>query len=192
MHRPATSPYTHVPTSEAHIVQFYTDDAYLVGSLSQFVCSALAAGEAVVVVATKDHRQRLKKSLHAAHIDLDRVIEEGRYTTMDAAETLEKFMAGPLPDAQKFDSIVGSILRKAQTVVPGQRVAVFGEMVALLTEKGNFDGAIRLEQLWNELSQRHFFYLRCAYPVRGFRGERKGEPYSRICAEHSRVIPAEY
>ena len=54
-------------------------------------------------------------------------------------------MAGPLPDAQKFDSIVGSILRKAQTVVPGQRVAVFGEMVALLTEKGNFDGAIRLE-----------------------------------------------
>jgi len=39
---------------------------------------------------------------------------------------------------------------------------VFGEMIALLWADKKFEAAIRLEQLWNELSKTHFFDLRCA------------------------------
>ena len=182
---------TYTPNSEAHVVQFYTDDTFLVDCLSQFVCSGLGAGEAVIVITTKKHREGLMRSLEVRGIDVTGAVEQGRCIVLDAAETLSKFMDGDLPNERKFQSVIGSLIRKAETTVPGQRVAVFGEMVAVLWEKKNFEAALRLEQLWNELSKTHFFYLRCAYPTSGFQGKQKGEPYSAICAEHSVVIPAE-
>jgi hypothetical protein len=57
----------------------------------------------------------------------------------------------------------------------------------VLWAEKNFDAAIRLEQLWNELAKRISFYLPCAYPGSGF----QGEPYCAVCAEHSAVEPAE-
>ena len=38
-------------------------------------------------------------------------------------------------------------------------------MVSLLWADGKREGAVRLEQLWNELAHRHSFALRCAYPI---------------------------
>jgi hypothetical protein len=69
-------------------------------------------------------------------------------------------------------------------------VVVFGEMVAVLWKQKKYNSALLLEQLWNELAKTQFFFLRCAYPAKGFRGDMKGEPYHTICAEHSVVFPA--
>jgi len=189
--KPLVTESSCTPKGESHIVQFYTNDAFLVDCLSQFVCSGLGAGEAVIVITTKKHREGLMRSLEVRGIDVTGAVEQGRCIVLDAAETLSKFMDGDLPNERKFQSVIGSLIRKAETTVPGQRVAVFGEMVGLLWEKKKFNAALRLEQLWNELSKTHFFYLRCAYPTSGFQGKQKGEPYSAICAEHSVVIPAE-
>ena len=73
----------------------------------------------------------------------------------------------------------------------GRRVRAFGEMVSLLWERGNRDGAIALEQLWNELGKRHQFALFCAYPLSAFANDAERESLSSVCACHSRVIPAE-
>ena len=43
----------------AHVVQFYGEDEYLLDELSRFVGTALGAGEAAVVIATKEHRDGL-------------------------------------------------------------------------------------------------------------------------------------
>jgi PAS domain S-box-containing protein len=64
-------------------------------------------------------------------------------------------------------------------------------MVALLWAEGKPQAAIRLEQLWNELSKVQSFSLRCAYPISGFPRETHGKPFLEICAEHSAVIPSE-
>lgn len=56
------------------------------------------------------------------------------------------------------------------------RVRAFGEMVALLWAEGNHGGAIRLEELWNDLQNSHSFALFCAYPMNGFGGEKFAEP----------------
>jgi signal transduction histidine kinase len=64
-------------------------------------------------------------------------------------------------------------------------------MVALLWAEGNFEAAIQLEQLWNEIAQTHSFSLRCAYPLAGFGDDSHAEPFLKICTEHSAVIPAE-
>jgi PAS domain S-box-containing protein len=48
-----------------------------------------------------------------------------------------------------------------------------------------------LEQLWNDLAKTHVFSLRCAYPIGSFGHEQDTEPFLKICAEHSGVIPSE-
>jgi hypothetical protein len=100
-------------------------------------------------------------------------------------------MEGGVPNGKKFESLIGSLIRKSQSVAGGKRVAVFGEMVALLWAEKKFQAALQLEQQWNELGRTHSFYLRCAYPASGFQDEQKGEPYAAICAEHSAVMLAE-
>ncbi|HXM93676.1 MAG TPA: MEDS domain-containing protein [Candidatus Dormibacteraeota bacterium] len=188
---PFTTKSLHTTRPEAHVVQFYAEDAFLVDSLTKFVSSGLGAGKVVIVIGTKKHREGLRRSLQARGIDVTGAVKRSRYIVLDAAETMAKFMDGDLPNERKFQSLIGSLIRKVETTIPGQRVAVFGEMVALLWEKKNFEAALRLEQLWNELARTHFFYLRCAYPTSGFQGKHKGRSYSAICAEHSGVIPAE-
>jgi two-component system CheB/CheR fusion protein len=64
-------------------------------------------------------------------------------------------------------------------------------MVALLWSEGNFDAALKLEQLWNGLVRAHDFQLQCAYPMEGFSQNGHSQAFRNICAEHSHVIPTE-
>jgi MEDS: MEthanogen/methylotroph, DcmR Sensory domain len=69
-------------------------------------------------------------------------------------------------------------------------VRVFGEMVALLWNEGNARGAVRLEDLWNNLAKKIPFTLLCAYPLKTFSRETFGELLG-LCAEHSELITGE-
>ena len=172
-----------------HEVQFYSDDASILVSLTQFIQAALEAGSAVIVVATESQRNGLLEGLQAHGADVATATEQGRYIPLDADETLSIFMESAGPNREKFLSNFGALIRHAEAAEgKHNRVVVFGEMVAVLCAKGRMKAAIELEQLWNELAQTHSFYLRCAYPMTE---ELKGEPYAMLCAEHSAVVPAE-
>ena len=176
-----------------HTVQFYTDGAFLLDELSRFIGSALVAGDAAVVIATKAHREGLAQRLQSRGLDIARAIEQGRYIALDAAETLQKFVLHGWPDAPLFTEVIGSVLGQAAAAAKGKNphISVFGEMVALLWEQGNPEGAIRLEQLWNNLAQMYPMSLRCAYPMNAFDREEHGDSFLKICAQHSHVIPVE-
>jgi PAS domain S-box-containing protein len=112
---------------------------------------------------------------------------------LDAAETLSKFILEGWPDPARFEETVARLVGQVKAAAGGNppRLAVFGEMVALLWAQGKFQTAVRLEQLWNELQQRETFSLRCAYPIRGFDRAEHAEAFLAICSEHSHVIPEE-
>lgn len=189
-------PPTTIPPNwneQAHVVQFYTDDSFLVEGLAEFFGTALARGESAIVLATPEHLDGLNEQLMARGISVAKVIQQGRYIALDAAEMLAKIMGPTMPDERRFESAVSGLIRRAEAAAhtKHKRVAVFGELVALLCAGNNFKAALRLEQLWNELARTQFFQLRCAYPISGFQGELKGEPYATICAEHSLIIPAD-
>src|ERR1700688_908038 len=74
----------------AHVVQFYGEDAFLLDELSRFIGTALGAGEAAVVIATKEHRNELAERLNARGLDTAKAVAQGRYFCLDAAETLAK------------------------------------------------------------------------------------------------------
>lgn len=177
----------------AHTVQFYGEDAFLLDELSRFIGTALGAGDAALVIATRVHRDGLAQRLKARGLDTARASEQGRYVALDAAETLEKVMRDGWPDAALFAEVIGETLGQAAVAAGARdsRISAFGEMVALLWTEGKAEAAIRLEQLWNDLAQNYSLSLRCAYPMSGFDREYHSDSFLKICAEHSHVIPVE-
>jgi PAS domain S-box-containing protein/excisionase family DNA binding protein len=172
-----------------HFVHFYEADGSLLDAVSDFIGAALHAGDAGVVIATEAHRAGIEDRLRANGVDLVAARADGRYVSLNAAETLFRIMANRAPEPARFVEVVGGIIARAAE--SGRRVHAFGEMVALLHEEGNHAAVIRLEALWNDLHQEHSFSLMCGYPMGGFRGEAFAESLDDVCAEHSRVIPAE-
>jgi signal transduction histidine kinase len=179
--------------AHAHSVQFYEDDAFLLDALSRFIGSALGAGDATVVIATKAHRDGLAARLQARGLDLSHTSKQGRYVALDAAEVLAQFMRNGHPDAALFAAALGPVITRATAVAESAqpRVAAFGEMVALLWAEGQAEAALELEQLWNDLAQTHAFALLCGYPMSFFKQVADDGQLEQICSVHSHVIPAE-
>src|SRR5262245_60071952 len=149
--------------SRGHFVQFYEADAFLLDAVAEFAGTALRAGDSAVVVATPPHRDGVAERLRAYGPDVADACARGSYLPLDAAQTLARFMVDGAPDWQRFREVLGAVL--AQATAGGRGVRVFGEMVALLALEGNHAGAVRLEQLWNDLGKTHEFALFCAYPM---------------------------
>ena len=176
-----------------HDVQLYSDDAYLLDSLTTFVGREIAKGNSAIVIATKEHRDGLAERLARQYPDLCLAVEQGRYIALDAADTLSKFMVNGTPDPVLFSEVVGSTISRASAAIRGEhsRVAAYGEMVSLLWAEGEYEAVVRLEQLWNDLSKTHSFALRCGYPLKAFDRKDHSDLFLRICTEHSAVIPDE-
>ncbi len=172
-----------------HIVQFYESDGFLTGSVSRFLGAALGAGDGAILIATRTHREAIQRKLRSRGLNLSVARAEGQLVSLDAAETLGQFMVGDFPDPERFQEVIGEVVAGVGRGRP--RVKAFGEMVALLWAEGKREGAIRLEELWNDLQKTHPFSLYCAYPIRAFNGPAQEVPFHEVCTCHSRVLPAE-
>jgi CheY-like chemotaxis protein len=172
-----------------HEVRYYSDDEYFLDSFTQFIGAALKAGKAVIVVATESHRGSLLPRLQAYGLDIGDLIEQGRYISLDAAETVSTFMVNDLPDPDKFRRITGNLIAKAAKAVQLEpaRVAACGECAPFLWAQGKAEAAIRLEHLWDEIAKSHGLDVLCAYPLHSFQGGLGSHIFERICAEHSLV-----
>jgi hypothetical protein len=174
--------------TRCHEVQFYSDDEDFLESVTHFIGAALKFGNAAIVVATKPHRDILLGGLKAQGVDIDALIQQGAYVTLDAADALSTFMVNDWPDAgrflEAFNKLIDSALRTAKAKHP--RVAIFGEGVALLWAEGKREATIRLEQLSNELAKNRKVDILCAYPSSLHIQDDK-HLFGLICAEHSAV-----
>ena len=152
--------------------------------------SAVDVGNAIIIVATDEHRQQLRVALGQSGIDCGSLEADGRLQLLDSRELLNQFMVDGLPSRTQFFSTVGAIVRAAkQTSWNLQRgLTVFGEMVAVLWQEGNHAAALELEVLWNELLENGTFHLHCAYPKHFFGGGRDSALLRAICDGHSHVI----
>jgi PAS domain S-box-containing protein len=173
-----------------HAVQFYESEAFLAQSASTFIEKGLKTGESGIVIGTQDHRDAVAKQLLERKVDLRALRAKGRYISIDAAETLSRFVLDGWPDEQRFKKVIGTLLTKAAGA-PRRGVRVFCELVALLWAEGNREGAIRLEELWNELDRTQSFNLLCACWMGQFCGTSNAELFNRICRAHSVVAPTE-
>ena len=174
-----------------HMVQFYDDDTFLIAAVAEFLAGGLAGGQSLIVIATPDHRRDFALRLQSRGFDVDRAAAEGRLTMLDARETLDTFMVDSMPNAERFTARIGSAVAKCSSASERPCIRAYGEMVDLLWKDGNVIAAVRLEELWNELADRHAFSLLCAYSMSNFdRADHQGS-FSAICREHDHVFPTE-
>ena len=181
--------------SHGHSVQFYEDDRYLIETVVDFFAAGLVDGQRAVALVTRQHGAAIVQGLHEKGFDVDRTCSNGQLTLLDADELLSAFMAGGMPDATRFrralDGVLGSHARFGDGARERRPVLAFGEMVDLLCRQGNIDGAIRLEELWNELAETYTFSLLCAYSLGSFVEDTHDAALRAVCNQHAHVLPTE-
>ncbi len=173
--------------SAVHSVQFYDTHQALIDRLCGVVSSALLVGNSVLIVATKEHRELLTKCLGRLGVNVRQYAREDRFTMCDAEAMLSKFMVKGMPDSKLFQSSVGKLLMEVKRAAKSKDMGltVFGEMVAVLWDKGNKKGALALEDLWNDLLNESAFHLHCAYPWSLFSQDEAG--MLNVCESHTHV-----
>jgi hypothetical protein len=170
-----------------HAVRFYEDERSLCRIVTDFIGDGLAAHQPAVVIATPAHRQEIDRGLHALHIDVRRVRQDGDLLVLDAEETLATFMKDGVPDPVAFQATVGKVFDGATAGRPNATVRAYGEMVDWLWKHDAAAAAIRLEVLWNQLADTRDFSLLCGYSIGNFY---KQGAYEDICSQHTHVVSA--
>jgi hypothetical protein len=166
-----------------HFVQFYPGDDVFLDALEGFVGGGIEKGEVVALIATPEHVDALNRRLISCGINLDRARARQLYVTLDAEESLQKFMVDGMPDATLFQQFVQSLLARSG----GRRVRAFGEMVALLWARGESAAMMQLEKFWHDTCQKEGLALFCAYPRSGFTPGTENSMWE-VCDAHSRII----
>jgi PAS domain S-box-containing protein len=182
--------HTSVAEVHPHAVHFYTSDDVLIREVGRVLASALNRGEPAVVIATRDHCEKLERVLDREVGNFKNAVAAGWCVMLDASETLSRFMINGMPHPERFNDVIHPVLSRASLASGNarRRVTAFGEMVALLCAQGNGDAAARLEELWNALGKAHPFSLYCAYPIQAFSRPEDRDLFLRVCSEHSVIV----
>jgi hypothetical protein len=169
-----------------HLRQVYENDAVLLDALKGFVTGGFGKNESCIIIATDQHLLMLERMLETDGIDTIALMADYRYIPLNAQKILSKFMVNGWPEESLFIKTIAGIMARAKG--PQDRaIRAFGEMVAILWNQGHKGATLKLEDLWNRLSQEEKFVLFCAYPVTGF-NEDLTNSVKNICCAHSKMI----
>jgi DNA-binding NarL/FixJ family response regulator len=166
-----------------HEMLVCSEDIAFLDGFTQFIGPRLMRGNAVVVVATEQHRNGLLLRLQLFGVDIGSVQKERRYIALDAAETLNAVLVNGVPDEERFSKKAGElILGVAEAAkIETDRIAACGECAPLLRGQAS----IQLERMWNNAIRQYNVEVFCGYPLQCLKGGLDSELSRRICAEHS-------
>jgi len=155
--------------------------------VAAFLLDALDRQGAGLAVVTPEHAARLRAALAARGCDVAGAERAGQLAIADADTTLGKLVAGDGSiDEPRFWATVPATIDRALDAARGGPVAAYGEMVDVLWSRGDGAAALRLEELWNDLSRLRRLSLLCSYHA-GHAAV--GDPaLGPIRAQHSAVV----
>ena len=178
-----------------HSVQFYEDDRYLIETVVDFFAAGLVEGQRAVAFVSSGHGEMITAGLHEKGFDVDRTRTNGQLILLDVHELLASFMVGTTPDAARFrhalEGVLGSHTRFGDGGRERRPVLAFSDLVDVLCRQGNIDGAIRVEELWNELAESYTFAMLCAYDLSTFSEDTHDAALRAVCNQHAHVMPTE-
>jgi DNA-binding NarL/FixJ family response regulator len=169
-----------------HEVEFYPDDAGFVDGFARTIETILDVGNVAILIATASHRTEILGKLKAAKVDVDAAKVQRRYIELDADQTLTAIMINDLPDPTRCAKIMADLITSAKEAQGNSgRIAICGECAPTLLARGNSEGAILLEHLWNKITSKYRVDTLCGYSSSAC--PENDLVFQRICAEHSAV-----
>jgi hypothetical protein len=176
-------------TAGDHAVQIYRSDDELVEFVAAYVVGGFEVGEPAILVATQEHAELFREAITEHDWDAARAETSGLLTIADAEATLDGLFEDGRLSPMRFDKLVGETVDSIAART-GQTIRAYGEMVDRLCKRGDPQGALALEELWNDLARTRRFALLCSYALDIFDREAQVSPIPSICQAHSHVLPA--
>jgi hypothetical protein len=129
----------------------------------------------------------LRGMLQERGVNVLRAVRDGRYMSLSVDETLSKFMVGDRLDETRFWNSVTSVVLSAVRASNAEQpyVIACGECAPTLCAHGNAEAAIRLEQLWDEVTRTYRLDTFCAYSSDGCRCDDVDDVREKISAAHT-------
>lgn len=187
-------PWNHVLTHAAprdHIVQLYQDQDFLNRAVCRFAAAALANGEGLILVPTLEHWKAFRPRLEAEGVNVADAQSCGQLTVVDVDELLPRFMQKAMPDAPMFLGLAGEIIARTRGAGRYPKVRWWGEMVNVLWERGDIAASMKLEDLFDQVSQAQDIAVFCSFLMDNFNGEVHTHMLPRLGENHSHLIPVE-
>jgi DNA-binding NarL/FixJ family response regulator len=171
-----------------HTVQFHANDSHYLDEISQLVGATLRSGEQVVLVTSETTRIGVAQRLQARQLNLAALAEREQYVATDSALALSQVMHDGKPDKERLAEVIHGLdrLRLAAPNGPG-RLTIVGDMTVSLCRNGDFEAALEIERIWNELTRALPFFTVCSYPIDCFEHEEARNQLPNVCAEHGAV-----
>lgn len=167
-----------------HHLQLFDSSKTLAETVSDFLFAGFERGEPLLIVARPYHRHLLTERLESKGLDIRTQSIANRICLLDAAETLDKFMRQGMPNPAAFDEVIGNLVHRLSD---GKRVCIYGEMVDILADQGQYKAAQQLEELWNGLGRREYYALFCGYASGHFGDPRTAKVLGAIRGAHTHL-----
>lgn len=172
-------------TAPHHKVDFYSDDLSFVKGIALCVQKSLEAGNAVLAIARELQSKRIIEALQASGLDAQSAIGAGRLVMQDTFELLAQFVSDGCVDRKRLLDASARVVEKLMRDNPGARITACGACAPALLDRGNLEGALEVERVWDEISLRYDMELLCGYIFTGFQRAEDLPGYREISAWHS-------
>jgi DNA-binding NarL/FixJ family response regulator len=173
-----------------HALQVHADDRHHLDTVSDLVATTVRSGDPVVIVTTEATRAGISRRLQARRLAVGALIERGQYIEHDSPAILSQLVHDGRLDRDCLREFADAFdrFRLGAPSGSGGRLTVVSDVAISLCRNGDFDAALDLKGIWNELTRALPFFTLCSYPTECFETPAARDQLSRICAEHSAVI----
>jgi len=167
----------------AHIVQLFDAPRSLADAISHYLIEGRAAGQHLLAITRASHWQLIRAYLERRGLAVED--SSAHLTVIDARKVRARMMRRGVLDPARMEETLTGMLTELSSAPGGLRV--YGEIVELFAEEGNFEQACALEDYWNHLQKKYGFMLLCGYSAAHFADPRNSQHLRDVCSRHTAV-----
>jgi hypothetical protein len=164
-------------------VQLFDAPRSLADAVSHYLIEGRAQGDYLLVIARASHWQLIRAYLDRRGVDVDNPSE--RITIVDARKLRTRMMRRGILDPGRMEETLDGMISELSSGPAHLRI--YGEIVELFAEEGNFEQACLLEDYWNHLQRKYHFSLLCGYSAAHFADPKNSHHLRAVCGRHSTV-----
>jgi hypothetical protein len=181
-------PTTGKSAEYSHAVVFYNDEPSLGRTVANFLAPGLGHAAAAIVIASPSRQTVILNELARRGLNVKALKAAGDLQIVESDRLLDRIMSGADPSPARFRAAVDELIERACRGRHGWPVRAYGDAVDLLWTRGNPEGAIRLEVLWNRYKTPAQLSVLCAYADSSFSNRVDRRPDRQgVCDQHNQV-----
>lgn len=175
-----------------HVMEFHFEERAFFHRTAESVAIALSKGDVVFMFLSRVGLGCVTERLVAAGVSVIQAMSAGRYIALCIESVFPFLLHDGWPDPRRFEAYFSCALAKAAARARqnGAQARVFSDLLAALLRL-HYDAGVtvQVEAMWNDLVRRHSCVVHCGCPAMHLGAGKSRQPLSRICNEHSNVIP---